>query len=117
MSILSARDQLVFFDTIEYSEDKIMAWVEGTEKESTEKEMPQTGQLIESMDGFASSFSQQWPFICFRDIKSGWLWLIDLNNTKEVQILVLQEEVIEISFTFITKSYELFVVCQALVDN
>jgi hypothetical protein len=91
MGILSARDQMVFYDIVEFPDDEINAWVEGKLLEK-----PEIIYLTETIDGFASSLSQQWPFICFRDIKQGWLWLIDLNKINEVQILVLPEQVIEV---------------------
>jgi hypothetical protein len=49
--ILSARDQLVFFDKMEFYQHEIADWISGS------GEKPRVHERLESMDGFASSFS------------------------------------------------------------
>ena len=82
-----------------------------------EQEKPTASVLTESLDGLASAFSQLWPYVCFRDIKQGQLWLINLNLPDKINIISLPETIIEIVATEITESYELFIVCETYLKE
>lgn len=64
---------------------------------------------------FQHAFTMAWPYIAIYNNFEQFLWIASANDKSMVHLVRMPPDVIEIKTTKITATYELFILCRAVL--